>query len=370
VVLLLVGCAGRFPPGWLYVTRVATTSATVAWTGAAEVVRCRGAGGSSLEATAVPGRRGLRVARLAGLTPHTLYRCRLDGPADRRALRFRTAPADGAPFVFAAVGDTGDGSPEAARLARRVLAGRPDFLIHLGDFAYRRGKVAEFATRFFRPYRRLLRRVPIMPTPGNHDLVRGSVYRDLFASTADDERTDAPHYAFDWGAAHFASVAFPEFARDAKSTDSWLATDLAGVPAARWRVVFLHEPSYTAGGKATVAGLRETFEPVVEAAHVDLVLAGHQHFYERGRPTCAFTRDAAVLHVTSGGGGANLDPAAVHPNFARSISATHYLRVRVTADALEIRAIDLAGHVLDRVRRRRGDRVACVSGGWPAAREK
>jgi hypothetical protein len=368
--LCLAACSGRFPAGWLYVTRVGSSTATIVWTGPAAAVRCRSGRGATLDAPGTPGRRGVRFARLRDLAPRTLYRCGFDPAADGRSLRFRTAPDGAAPFVFAAVGDTGDGSPEAARLARRVLAGHPDFLVHLGDFAYRRGTVSETATRFFRPYERLLRRVPIMPTPGNHDLVGRSVYRDLFAPAADGESAGGPHYAFDWGAAHFDSVSSPEFERGAAPGVAWLRDDLAAVPAGRWRVVFLHEPPYTAGAKATVPGLRATLEPVLEAAHVDLVLAGHQHFYERGRPTCGYTRDAAVLHVTSGGGGANLDPAVPHANFAGAVSATHYLRVRVTPDALDLRAVDVDGRVLDHVRRRRSDAPACVAGGWPPPRER
>src|SRR5437016_3317429 len=181
VLLLGVACRRRLPAGWTYVTRVTPTGATVVWTGGADVLECRGPDGGPLHVVSAEGPRGLRVARLAGLLPSSTYGCGIASGNRPRRLRFRTAPAGPVPFTFAAVGDTGDGSRAAAALARRILAGRPAFLVHLGDMAYPGGSARDYAAEFFRPYGRLLRRVPLMPTPGNHDLRPRSVYRDLLA---------------------------------------------------------------------------------------------------------------------------------------------------------------------------------------------
>ena len=369
VAIGLGGCDGRFPSGWAYVSGVSSTAATVAWTGAdGERASCRGPGGATLGGPATPRGRGLQVVRLDGLAPSTRYLCRL-GPA-AGTVRFRTAPSGDAPFTFAAVGDTGDGSREAAALARRILAGRPAFLIHLGDMAYPSSRAPTLGARFFRPYRRVLARIPLFPTPGNHDLGRRSAYRDLFAPIAGGEPPGGPHYAFEWGAAHLVSVSSPELS-DADGADpEWLADDLARAATRPWRIVFLHEPPFTAGAKRTVRGLRKHLEPVVEAGHVDLLLAGHSHLYERAEPACTVVPGASVLEVLSGGGGANLDPPAAHANFARVLAVTHYLRVHVTPEAIDVRAVDLSGHVLDHVRRRRGDLLACRAADWPAPRDR
>jgi len=227
VLLLGVACRRRLPVGWTYVTRVTPTGATVVWTGGADVLECRGPDGGPLHVVSAEGPRGLRVARLAGLLPSSTYGCGIASGDRPRRLRFRTAPAGPVPFTFAAVGDTGDGSRAAAALARRILAGRPAFLVHLGDMAYPGGSARDYAAEFFRPYGRLLRRVPLMPTPGNHDLRPRSVYRDLFAPAADGEDAGGPHYGFDWGAAHLVSVSSPEFGRDGAPGAGWLAADLA-----------------------------------------------------------------------------------------------------------------------------------------------
>src|SRR5206468_12839528 len=141
-----------------------------------EVVGGRGPDGRPRQVGSTGGPRGRRVARLAGLRPASVYGCRI-GSGDRpRRVRFRTAPAGPVPFTFAAVGDTGDGSRAAAALARRILAGRPAFLVHLGDMAYPSGRAPTLDARFFRPYRRVLARVPLSPPPGTHDLAGRRAY--------------------------------------------------------------------------------------------------------------------------------------------------------------------------------------------------
>src|SRR5262249_58499683 len=68
------------------------------------------------------------------------------------------------------------------------------------------------------------------------------------------------------------------------------------------RFVFLHEPLYTAGRKRVVPHLRTTLGPILEAGGVDVVLAGHEHYYERSLPSCEYVPSARVLHIISGGG--------------------------------------------------------------------
>jgi len=366
--LLLAASCTSFPAGWVYVTRVTTTEATLVWTGRGEeMVDCHGPDAPTLGPTIEHRPRGLRFARVQGLAPDTGYVCRIGRGRAQLRVRFRTAPARGEPFIFAAVGDSGDGSVVAARLAQRILAGRPAFLVHLGDMAYPRSSPPHLQQEFFTPYARLLSRVPLFPTPGNHDIARHTVYRDVFAPFRDGEGAARSQYAFDWGDARFAAVSSGEFPKGGETAARWLAGELTLAPPGAWRFVVLHEPLYTSGRKRVTRGLRASLEPVLEAAHVDLVLAGHEHLYERALPACEYVPDARVLEVISGGGGANLDHGRTLPNFARTISATHYLRVRVTRQWLDIRAVGVDGQTLDRVHLRRGEEEACRSSGWPVA---
>ena len=363
--LLAAGCAEPFPPGWTYVTRVDQTAATLVWTGAdGGRVTCRSGTGTPVTAAGTARGRNLVAARLERLLPGTRYTCRVLTSDGQRLTRldFRTAPPDDASFLFTVVGDSGHGGPVAKAIARRIRAAHPAFLIHVGDFAYSHATVHEMDTRFFPQYRATLARVPLFPTPGNHDLFNRSVYRSLFAPAVDGDAADGFRYHFHWGPGAFVSLSSPDGARGAPG----LADDLAAGGTLPWRIVFLHEPLYTAGHKRVERGLRAGLGPVVETAGVDLVLAGHQHFYERSLPSCEFVPSARVLHVTSGGGSASdLDPVREHPNFPFAASTPHFLRVRVRPDRIEVRAVGADGHTIDRMRRLRSEDPGCRADGWP-----
>jgi hypothetical protein len=255
----LTSCgSGPFPPGWIYVTRVDRSAASVVWTGPGNRVACRGTNGTTAEAAGAPQGLGLQAARLETLRQDTAYACGvLDADGHRVArVRFRTAPAPGATFLFTVVGDTGHGGIVGRAIARRIRASHPAFLVHVGDFAYTYGTIAEYGRYFFAIYRRTLRRVPIFPTPGNHDLYHRSIYRTLFAPAYDGGGSDL-RYHFAWGAASFVSLS----ARDGAAGAPGLADDLAAGGPALWRIVFLHEPLYTAGHKRVEQGWSRSSRP-------------------------------------------------------------------------------------------------------------
>jgi acid phosphatase len=357
-------CGEQLPVDWAYVTRVSSSAATVAWTSHGNRVVCRDVHGHTASAPSSTWGRGLKTARVEGLRPDARHACRIraaDGGVVGR-VRFRTAPGPESPFTFAALGDSGHGGAIPTALALRIRDDHPAFLVHLGDLAYGYGQIPEFAGKFFRPFRGMLARVPLFPVPGNHDLYRSSVYHALFSPAVAGRSSAVPHYAFAWGPAYFVALD-----SDAAAADpAGLKAELAHAPPLPWRIVFLHEPLYTAGHKWTERGLRERVAPVLEAERVDLVLAGHLHFYERSEPSCEHVPGAGVVHVTSGGGSHHLDRVREHPNFPRTVRVSHYLRVRVHPRWLDLRAIGVGGRTIDHVRLRRDGPRACRADGWPA----
>ena len=87
---------------------------------------------------------------------------------------------------------------------------------------------------------------------------------------------------------------------------------------------------------------------------MQLVIASHEHIYERSIPWREFvSTGGAVTYVVTGGGGALLYPAGTGPWTAASASVHHYLRVSAETCTLTGEAVGLSGSVFDSFQIRR-----------------
>ena len=107
----------------------------------------------------------------------------------------------------------------------------------------------------------------------------------------------------------------------------------------------MHHPAYSCGGYLGDARVRRRLVPIFERGDVDLVLAAHDHNYQR------FAKRAGVTYVVHGGGGAELYPFQPCPDwFPRRVERLKqhgWLHLRADADSLRVRAIDRRGEVRD-----------------------
>lgn len=230
---------------------------------------------------------------LTGLTPSTRYDYEVwvDGVAlaGGDSHQFRTYPTAGqsSPFRFFAWGDSGTGEVSqlavAERLSREV--DEATFSLILGDIIYYVGEPELYDARFFNPYGPLVRRQVIWPTIGNHDVgldPLGGPYLDAFRLPANNPANSELYYSFDYGDAHF--VCLDTHVNSFSSVNApqlqWAAADLAA-STAKWKFVYFHVPPYTGGTHADNPLIRDNILPVLEAAGVDVVFAGHSHVYER-----------------------------------------------------------------------------------------
>jgi 3',5'-cyclic AMP phosphodiesterase CpdA len=120
----------------------------------------------------------------------------------------------------------------------------------------------------------------------------------------------------------------------------WLRSSLAASDAP-WKVVAMHHPAFSCGGYLGTESVRRRLVPVLERGGVDLVLAGHDHNYQR------FARRRGVLYVVHGGGGARLYPLARCPSRfpARRVARRKhgYLFLRAEETWLRVLAIGPGG---------------------------
>ena len=145
----------------------------------------------------------------------------------------------------------------------------------------------------FGVYAELFESLPFFPAAGNHDYetLQGAPFRDVFALPGD---SGEKWYSYDWGAIHFAAL---DTESDYATQATWLEADLA----ATHRAVEdrLHASPAVLVGQARLrhCGCATCSRRVLEKHRVQLVLAGHDHDYERMIP------QNGVAYVVTGGGG-------------------------------------------------------------------
>ncbi len=319
---------------------------------------------------------GQVVAEVPGVREGELWRARVD--ALEQGMRYRytlvdpatgsaataeyavgTAPGDGAALRFLAIGDTGDGSRRQDAVAARLGAWRPDLVIHTGDIVYSRGEWANYASRFFAPYRALLGEVPFYPCLGNHDIRDRSGAETPALAVFDLPRNGPPgdvpetQYWFDWGAVRFVAVNSNLHSHElARITAPWLESVLSSA-GDRWKIVYWHEPLFTHGdGNQPSEKMREII-PVIDRHRVDLVLHGHNHMYERTRPI--FEEKAAAdgngtTYVVTGAGGARLNEELPDPPgyiVTSDGNTPSFTVVDVSPALINVRQVAADGRILD-----------------------
>jgi hypothetical protein len=305
-------------------------------------------------------------APLTNLKPATTYTYTpaLDGVAVAAGAPLTTAPNVGAGTIrFIAFGDSGVGSAEQKQLATRMTADRFDFALHTGDVAYETaapagpGGYPQLHSWFFDIYSSWLRTRPVFPSIGNHDeeANHAAPYRDVFVLPANGASTTFPdhsvrYYSFDYGPAHVVvldtELAFQDLTRR-QAQVQWLEQDLAATRQP-WKIAVFHRSPYSAGGEhQSDFDVRAVFGPMFDRHHVDLVLSGHEHDYERTIPIRETADGGPTVYVVTGGGGAKLYPAATAWWTAASRSAFHYMRGVIESCKLTLEAVGLTGTVFD-----------------------
>ena len=337
-----------------YLQQVEPSGATVVWTSTEpapmrlEVTRPDGTLVAEVESTiddsVAPSDDLQHVAVVDGLEAGTTHCYRVvgrEGPALER-VGFRTAPAAdaGEPVTFVAIGDMGSGMGDQYAVLEQLRTVSFDLMVTVGDNAYEDGTLEEFERNFFGVYADVLQSTPVYPTAGNHDYRTddGAPYLGVFVlpENGGPEGTER-WYSFDRGDVHFVGL-------DSESIGplqrAWLEADLAASDAT-WTVVMMHDPPFSSGDHGSSITAREELCPLFERYGVDLVLAGHDHHYERTKPV-----DGPVYIVT-GGGGRGTRPAGISSFTEYSEDVLHFVWVRVEGNTLDLRAIDATGREFD-----------------------
>jgi predicted phosphodiesterase len=181
---------------------------------------------------------------------------------------------------FAVIGDSGQPGGGQSAIARQMTGWRArfpfEFVIMTGDNLYGSERPGDYEKKFAIPYKPLIDAgVKFYASLGNHDDA-GQIQYKLF------NMNGSKYYSFK----PKDGVRF--FALDSNYVDTkqldWLRKELSA-SGSDWKIAFFHHPLYSSGDTHGSADLqRGLLEPLFVEHGVDVVISGHEHFYERIKP--------------------------------------------------------------------------------------
>lgn len=252
---------------------------------------------------------------------------------------------------FAMIGDYGlDGDP-TAKVAALVTGWDPEIVITAGDNNYPNGLATTIDAHIGKHYHGFIapyvgefgagaEENRFFPSPGNHDWNSGTLqpYLDYFTLPGNER-----YYAVERGPVEFFMLNSdshePDGVKSTQTQGQWLEMALAESTAA-FQVVVLHHAPYSSGDHGGAKGMRWPFKEW----GADLVLAGHDHDYER------FVVDGLSYLVVGTSGAAlrkfGMEEEGSQRGFATSFGA---LRVEASETRMTLDFIGVDGGLVDRM---------------------
>lgn len=219
-------------------------------------------------------------------------------------------------FVLVGAGDIAScKDPEGSQATAKLVDKIPGTVFAAGDLAYEKGTAEEFKNCYNPSWGRFKDRT--RPALGNHEYVdpTASGYFQYWGAQAGP--MGKGYYSFDLGAWHIVALNTNCYIKDlggcglGSPQETWLKADLAEHPNA-CIIAYGHHALFSSGifkRHAVHPELKQLWQDLY-ASHADLVLAGHEHSYERFAPQDPDGRpdpDHGIREIVAGTGGRSHD---------------------------------------------------------------
>ena len=234
------------------------------------------------------------------------------------------------------------GVPEVEATAK-LLDAIPGTIFAAGDLAYPSGSAHDFNSCYEPSWGRHKART--RPAPGNHDYEtqRGAPYYAYFGDNAGI--AGLGYYSYTEGPWLILSLNSNIPASADSSQVAWLRAML-GANTTSCTLAYWHHPLFSSGPNGDTPRMREVWR-VLQEAGADVVIAGHDHLYERFAPQDAdgrFDPEHGLRQFTVGTGGAHLySPRMVHANSEVIGTAHGVLKLTLKADSYDWQFVPVAG---------------------------
>jgi tartrate-resistant acid phosphatase type 5 len=253
---------------------------------------------------------------------------------------------------IAAIGDYGRAGPAEQQVAELIDSFRPDYVVTTGDNNYPLGEastidqnIGQYFSEFIHPYKgnyaSSATENRFFPTLGNHDWYseNAAAYLAYFTLPGNER-----YYDVAWGDVHFFAVDSdpnePDGVTATSTQANWLRQALAASTQA-FNIVAMHHPPFSSGPH----GNTEVMQWPYAEWGADLVLAGHDHGYER-------LEVDGLTYVVSGLGGASIYSygTGVPGSIVRYNEQYGATLLEVDADELRISFFNVDGQLVDSAR--------------------
>jgi Calcineurin-like phosphoesterase len=255
---------------------------------------------------------------------------------------------------FAVIGDSGTGEKGEYEIGAQLADYRTkfpfEFVIMMGDNLYGGEGPRDYQRKFELPFKALLDAgVKFYASLGNHDNPNQRFYK-LF--NMDGKR----YYNFK------PKDRIRVFALDSNYMDKvqleWLEKELRN-SGEEWKICFFHHPLYSSGERhGPDIELRAVLEPLFLKYDINVVFAGHEHFYERLKP-----QNGIHYFISGGAGKVRKSNIGVTGLTAKGFDQDlHFMLVEIDGNEFHFQAISRTGATVDSGLIRRQEKASARSG--------
>ena len=293
---------------------------------------------------------------ISGLQPNTKYYYQAScGSFQSSVEYFYTAKPDSVRQMdFVVYGDCGFNSSQQDQISALMAAQPQDFGLVVGDVDQISGN--NYDVNYFPHYTSMTKHTCHFTAIGNHDILTNNTnYTDAFILPHNNPANTELYYSFTWGNAKFIALDGNIDYTAGSAQYTWLQNELK-CNDREWLFVFFHQPPWSNAWDASYyipltpfflyqgnTDMRTSIVPLFEQYHVDFVLNGHTHDYQRGSLN-------GVHYFIAGGGGTSTPDTHTNsnsPNINFEQDVNNYMKFSIDHDTARYYTYDLNGNKID-----------------------